>query len=86
MLRHKAGIRTNKPGVGKRVRSKNIVSCKRHKKGSKIDNTERRNNVVLRDLIFWLPSINDEDLPEHAQGMIKPPKTVKEFLCLNAVH
>ena len=75
-----------KAGVGKRVISQNIVNCKRHKGGNKPDNTERRNEVVRRDLNHWLPLIRDEDLPEPAQGIIKIPRNVDELWSLNAVH
>ena len=45
MLRYKAGVRPNKPGVGKRVRSKNIVSCKRH-------------NRLMRDFMEFMKNKN----------------------------
>ena len=46
-----------KPGRGKRSLASNIRKCKKQKSSDNMDKTTRRNNVVLRDLIFWLPKI-----------------------------
>ena len=64
-------------GRGKRVMSSNIRKCKKHKKGGKLDNTQRRNEALTRDLNFWLPLIKNENLPIHAQGVITIPQ--KDF-------
>ena len=67
-------------GRGKRSMSRNSAKCKKQKPNERIDNTSRRNGVVMRDLTFWLPLINDNDISEDVRGRIKLVKSVHELL------
>ena len=73
-------------GKGKRGKSNNLRRVKRAKIGDKLTNTQRRNEVVLKDLQFWLPLIREEDLEEVARGKVKLVKTVSEFWELKPIH
>ena len=72
-------MRNMRRGKGKRVLASNIRKCKKRKSDDKIDNTSRRNNVVLRDLIFWLPQISKDDFPENVRDLVKLASTPEEF-------
>ena len=55
---------------------RNIAKCKKQKRNEKVDNTARRNGVVMRDLAFWLPLITDNDISEAVRGRIPLVKSV----------
>ena len=75
-----------KSGNGRRALATNIRKCKKRKVNDKIDNTERRNKVVLRDLGFWLAQITRDDFPMRVREKVKMARTPDELWKLGKVH
>ena len=73
-------------GRGSRKQASNLRRVKGIKCDGRITNTERRNQVVLRDMEFWFPLIEDKDLLEVARGKVPLVKNHSEFWKLKTIE
>ena len=73
-------------GRGRRSKSSNLRRAKKATDSSKLSNTQRRNKVVLKDMEFWFPLIQEKDLLEVARGKVPLVKNVSEFWKLKPIE